>query len=85
MAPRTSDHQHFWKLWTVQLNAVSAGLSTMVGAAVLADLPEWVSVGLAAVLLVVNGLAMYTRTITQAKLVEKSNAGEVPQNEAQSP
>lgn len=74
---RTSDHQYFWKLWTVQLNAISAGLSTMVGASVLANLPEWVSVSLAAALLIVNGLAMYTRTITQSKLVEKSNAEEV--------
>lgn len=77
---RTSDHQYFWKLWTVQLNAVSAGLSTAVGAAVLSDLPKWVSVSLAVALLIANALAMYTRTLTQSKLLEKSNAGEVPQN-----
>ena len=71
---KTPDHQHYWKLWTVQLNAVSAALSTAVGAAVLADLPKEVSVGIAATLLVVNAAAMYVRTIQQSKLVEKGDA-----------
>lgn len=69
MVNRTSDHEHFWKLWTVQLSAIGAGLSTMVGAAVLADLPKWVSLTLASLLLIVNGLTAYLRTVKQAKLV----------------
>lgn len=68
MIQRTNEHEHFWRLWTVQLSAVSAALSTAVGASVLADLPKEVSVGLAIAVIVVNALTAYVRTVRQAKL-----------------
>lgn len=73
MVTRTSDHKYFWKLWSVQLSALSAGLATTVGAAALADMPKAVVVIIAGAILVVNFLQAYTRTILQSGLVEKES------------
>lgn len=75
------DHKHFWKLWSVQLNAIGLALGAMATAygATLAiapklveGIPTWVGVVLTVLTMVTNGLAMYVRTITQAKLAEKT-------------
>lgn len=70
---KTGDHKYFWRLWTVQLNAISGALATAVGASVLSDMPKWVSVSIAGATLVVNALSMYVRTIVQSGLLEEDN------------
>lgn len=74
MVTRTEDHKHYWKLWTVQLNAVSAALATTVGVAAMADMPKPVVVGVAGAILIVNALSAYVRTIVQANLEEQKDA-----------
>lgn len=81
MVTRTSDHKYFWKLWSVQLSALSAGLATTVGVAAMADMPKPVVVSIAGAILVVNFLQAYTRTILQSGLVENSNAEEVREDQ----
>lgn len=77
MVTRTTDHKYFWRLWSVQLSALSAGLATTVGVAAMANMPKPVVVSIAGAILVVNFLQAYTRTVVQSGLLEPSHAEEV--------
>lgn len=87
---KTSDAKNFWKLWSVQLAALSAGLSAAavaygataaISPALVVGIPQWVGVVLTGGAMLTAFASMYTRTILQPKLVERHDAGEIPENQ----
>ena len=89
MPQKTSDAKNFWRLWSVQLAALSAGLSAAavaygataaISPALVAAIPEWVGIVLTGGAMLTAFASMYTRTILQPKLVEKEDAGEISQD-----
>lgn len=89
---KTTDSKYFWRLWSVQLSALSAGLSAAavaygataaISPALVAAIPEWVGVMLTGGAMLTAFASMYTRRLLQPSLGETTEKKEVSEYDAQ--